>query len=127
MRSLIVLVAMIVTTAAPVGSHDWYTGLRSPSGASCCKERDPARVRHDRKLRGTGDRQDHERPFDGPDAARGGGDRRVDHAVSVAMDMTIVVVMIVPVVVGMMGGPGKTEPGKSSAKRSGGPSSSPYR
>jgi hypothetical protein len=40
MRSLIVLVAMIVTTAAPVGSHDWYTGLRSPSGASCCKERD---------------------------------------------------------------------------------------
>jgi hypothetical protein len=40
MRSLIVSVAMIVATAAPVGSHDWYTGLRSPRCAVCCNERD---------------------------------------------------------------------------------------
>jgi hypothetical protein len=43
MRSLVVLVAMIVATAAsasPAGSHEWYTGLRSPSGAPCCNERD---------------------------------------------------------------------------------------
>jgi hypothetical protein len=43
MRSLVVLVAMIVATAAsafPAGSHEWYTGLRSPSGALCCNERD---------------------------------------------------------------------------------------
>jgi hypothetical protein len=40
MRSLVVLVAIIVATAAPVGSHEWYTGLRSPSGADCCNERD---------------------------------------------------------------------------------------
>jgi hypothetical protein len=43
MRSLVVLVAMIVATAAsalPAGSHEWYTGLRSPDGMSCCNERD---------------------------------------------------------------------------------------
>jgi hypothetical protein len=44
-------VAMIVATAAPVGSHEWYTGLRSPSGADCCNERDcrpvAYRVNHD--------------------------------------------------------------------------------
>lgn len=43
MRSLVVSVAMIVTTAAsafPAGSHEWYTGLRSPSGMLCCNERD---------------------------------------------------------------------------------------
>ena len=43
MRSLAALVAMIVATAAstsPAGSHEWYTGLRSPSGALCCNERD---------------------------------------------------------------------------------------
>jgi hypothetical protein len=43
MRSLVVLVAMMVSTAAsalPAGSHDWYTGLRSPNGVSCCNERD---------------------------------------------------------------------------------------
>ena len=43
MRSLVVLVAMIVATAAsalPAASHEWYTGLRSPSGAPCCNERD---------------------------------------------------------------------------------------
>jgi hypothetical protein len=51
MRSLVVLVAIIVATAAPVGSHEWYTGLRSPSGADCCNERDcrpvAYRVNHD--------------------------------------------------------------------------------
>ncbi|MGH6897705.1 MAG: hypothetical protein ACREJ5_14370 [Geminicoccaceae bacterium] len=39
----VVLVAMMVATAAsafPAGSHDWYTGLRSPDGMSCCNERD---------------------------------------------------------------------------------------
>jgi hypothetical protein len=43
MRSLFVLVVVFVATAAsapPAGSHDWYTGLRSPSGAPCCNERD---------------------------------------------------------------------------------------
>jgi hypothetical protein len=43
MRWLVVLVAMIVAPAAcsvPAGSHDWYTGLRSPDGMSCCNERD---------------------------------------------------------------------------------------
>jgi hypothetical protein len=29
------LVAIIVATAAPVRSHEWYTGLRSPSGMLC--------------------------------------------------------------------------------------------
>jgi hypothetical protein len=43
MRSLVVLITMIVATAAsplPAGSHEWYTGLRSPDGMSCCNERD---------------------------------------------------------------------------------------
>jgi len=43
MRSLVLLVAVIVVTAAsasPAGSHEWYTGLRSPDGMSCCNERD---------------------------------------------------------------------------------------
>jgi hypothetical protein len=40
MRSVIVLIAMVVATAPPADSHDWYTGLRSPSGAVCCNERD---------------------------------------------------------------------------------------
>jgi hypothetical protein len=43
MRWLVVLVAMIVAPVSfsvPAGSHDWYTGLRSPDGMSCCNERD---------------------------------------------------------------------------------------
>ena len=43
MRSSVVLVATIVATAAsafPAGSHEWYAGLRSPSGMPCCNERD---------------------------------------------------------------------------------------
>jgi hypothetical protein len=43
MRLVIILVAMIVAPAAsalPAGSHEWYTGLRSPDGMSCCNERD---------------------------------------------------------------------------------------
>jgi hypothetical protein len=54
MRSLVVLVAMIVATAAsafPAGSHEWYAGLRSASGMPCCNERDcrpvAYRVNHD--------------------------------------------------------------------------------
>jgi hypothetical protein len=40
MRSVIILIAIVVATAPPADSHDWYTGLRSPSGAVCCNERD---------------------------------------------------------------------------------------
>jgi hypothetical protein len=54
MRSLVVLVVMIVATLAsalPASSHEWYTGLRSPSGMLCCNERDcrpvAYRVNHD--------------------------------------------------------------------------------
>jgi hypothetical protein len=37
---VIVLIAMAVAIAPPAASHDWYMGLRSPSGAVCCNERD---------------------------------------------------------------------------------------
>jgi hypothetical protein len=54
MRSLVVLVVMIVATLAsalPASSHEWYTGLRSPSGMLCCNARDcrpvAYRVNHD--------------------------------------------------------------------------------
>jgi hypothetical protein len=54
MLSLIALVAVLVATGAsalPAESHEWYTGLRSPSGAPCCNERDchpvAYRVNHD--------------------------------------------------------------------------------
>ena len=43
MHSLVPLVVVLVAIAAsasPADSHDWYTGLRSPSGAPCCNERD---------------------------------------------------------------------------------------
>ena len=43
MRSLFVLVVVFVATAAsasPAVAHEWYTGLRSPSGAPCCNDRD---------------------------------------------------------------------------------------
>ena len=43
MRFVVILIAMIVAPAAsalPAGSHEWYTGLRSPDGMSCCNERD---------------------------------------------------------------------------------------
>jgi hypothetical protein len=43
MRSLVALVAVIVAPAAfsvPAVAHEWYTGLRSPDGMSCCSERD---------------------------------------------------------------------------------------
>ena len=38
--ALVVVLVAIVASALPAGSHDWYTGLRSPSGAPCCNERD---------------------------------------------------------------------------------------
>jgi hypothetical protein len=31
---------MVVATAPPADSHDWYTALRSPRSAVCCNERD---------------------------------------------------------------------------------------
>jgi hypothetical protein len=40
---LFILIAMIVAITAsplPADSHEWYTGLRSPSGVLCCNERD---------------------------------------------------------------------------------------
>jgi hypothetical protein len=43
MHALVAPVAVVVATAAstlPARSHDWYTGLRSPSGVTCCNERD---------------------------------------------------------------------------------------
>jgi hypothetical protein len=43
MRLVIFLVAVIVAPAAfyaPASAHEWYTGLRSPDGMSCCNERD---------------------------------------------------------------------------------------
>ena len=43
MLSLVALVVVLVATAAAAvtaESHEWYTGLRSPSGAPCCNELD---------------------------------------------------------------------------------------
>jgi len=43
MRSLVVLTAVLVASPAfsvPASAHEWYTGLRSPEGMSCCNERD---------------------------------------------------------------------------------------
>jgi hypothetical protein len=50
MHLIIVLIAMIVApvVSVPASAHEWYSGLRSPSGVACCNERDcrpvPARV-----------------------------------------------------------------------------------
>jgi hypothetical protein len=43
MLSLVALIVVLVATAAfalPAESHEWYAGLRSPSGMPCCNERD---------------------------------------------------------------------------------------
>ena len=55
MLSLVALIVVLVATAAsalPAESHEWYAGLRSPSGMPCCNERDchpvASRVNHDR-------------------------------------------------------------------------------
>lgn len=41
MRLPIVLAAAITAfVASPAAAHDWYSGLRSPSGMLCCNERD---------------------------------------------------------------------------------------
>jgi hypothetical protein len=43
MPSLVALIVVLVATAAsarPAESHEWYAGLRSPSGMPCCNERD---------------------------------------------------------------------------------------
>jgi hypothetical protein len=54
MPSLVALVVVLVAIAAsalPAESHEWYAGLRSPSGMPCCNERDchpvAYRVNHD--------------------------------------------------------------------------------
>jgi hypothetical protein len=38
--ALVGVVVAIAASTSPAGSHEWYTGLRSPSGAPCCNERD---------------------------------------------------------------------------------------
>ncbi len=49
---------------------------------------------HDhRHLQDRGDRQDREGPLDGPDAARGRRNRRVDHAVGVGMTLRVVMAL----------------------------------
>jgi hypothetical protein len=49
--ALIVVLVATAASALPVESHEWYTGLRSPSGMPCCNERDchpvASRVKHD--------------------------------------------------------------------------------
>jgi hypothetical protein len=43
MLSLVALLVMLVAIAASplsAASHEWYVGLRSPSGMPCCNERD---------------------------------------------------------------------------------------
>jgi hypothetical protein len=57
MRSLIALVVVLVATAGSAlsaESHEWYGGLRSPSGMPCCNERDchPVASRVDRDTGG---------------------------------------------------------------------------
>jgi hypothetical protein len=54
MLSLLAPSVMLVATAVsalPAESHEWYAGLRSPSGMPCCNERDchpvASRVNHD--------------------------------------------------------------------------------
>jgi hypothetical protein len=42
-RLVVILLAMIVVPPAfsvPARAHDWYTGLRSADGMSCCSQRD---------------------------------------------------------------------------------------
>jgi hypothetical protein len=38
--ALIVVLVATATSALPAGSHEWYAGLRSPSGMPYCNERD---------------------------------------------------------------------------------------
>ena len=49
------------------------------------QQRDAARKRHDGRLNQGSDEQHREGPFDGPDAPRGGGNRRVHHPVCMAV------------------------------------------
>ena len=49
--ALIVVLVATAASALPVELHEWYAGLRSPSGMPCCNERDchpvAFRVNHD--------------------------------------------------------------------------------
>jgi hypothetical protein len=59
MLSLVALIVVLVATAASAlsaDSHEWYAGLRSPSGMPCCNERDCHRVAA-RVNRDTGDEE----------------------------------------------------------------------
>jgi hypothetical protein len=38
--ALIVVLVATAASALPAESHEWYAGLRSPSGMPCCNERD---------------------------------------------------------------------------------------
>jgi len=39
-RPALVLLLLATAAAAPAAAHDWYTGLKSPAGVSCCNQRD---------------------------------------------------------------------------------------
>ena len=39
-RRLIVVLVATAASALPAESHEWYAGLRSPSGMTCCNLRD---------------------------------------------------------------------------------------
>lgn len=40
MRARLFLLLATCAVASPAGAHDWYAGLRSPSGERCCQGRD---------------------------------------------------------------------------------------
>ena len=48
MRLNPVHIAMLVVplSAGPAAAHDWYSGLQTPSGVSCCNDGDCQRVGH---------------------------------------------------------------------------------
>ena len=41
-----VAATIISLTANPAPAHDWYSGLRTPSGVACCNDGDCQRVGH---------------------------------------------------------------------------------
>src|SRR5262249_24065324 len=60
------------------------------------KERDGPRRHDDDQLQGSGDRQEHEGPFDGPDVALRCCNRWIDHAMRVAVIVTVAMIMAMP-------------------------------
>lgn len=63
------------------------------------KQRHASGEHHDADLQQRRDRQNHERPFDRPDAPVGRGDRRVDDAVCVTMRAVFVVMSVSAMIV----------------------------